>query len=56
MAESWVTLKMSYKVNLHPKLSRNRSGLLFRKLKKKKKKDVFGQAPKKGERISDGYL
>lgn len=35
MAESWATLKMSYKVNLHPKLSHNRSGLLFWELKQK---------------------
>lgn len=44
MAESWVTLRMCYKVNLHPKLSRHRSAFL-----EIKKKDVFGQAPKKGE-------
>lgn len=44
MAESWVTLKMSYEVNLHPELNHNRSAVQEIKIK-----DVFGQAPKKGK-------
>lgn len=51
MAESWVTLRMSYKVNLHPKLSRHRSAFL-----EIKNKMSLDKHQRKENKISGGYL